>query len=303
MQTKLKSVLVLLVIVLLQFGQTEAAYTCTATTCDCSGISRVPQDLNIANTNITALTLRDSVMRSPLGSFPSLPQLQQLSLISNEMTSIQPSAFANLPNVQNITLSSNNMTSVQPRAFSDLAQLQTISLSYNRISSGIQPAAFSDLPQLQDLVLDNNRITAVQPGTFANLPMLQELDLSSNQIDRVQPNVFKNLTGLRELDLSENRITASSLLASDVCSDLSGITTVELSDNEFQCNCDSLPTGATCSLDIIKQVRCTGAGDLTYPLTLKDGSLMCTSAAADLRGSLYHLPLILLAALLLKHLL
>ncbi|XP_019646411.1 PREDICTED: leucine-rich repeat-containing protein 15-like isoform X2 [Branchiostoma belcheri] len=320
MWAHLSGVLVLLV---LASGQTEAACDCTDTTCNCTGISRVPQDISVP-ANTTVLNLLNSNIGN-FGSFPALAQLQELTLTSNQIDRIQPRAFtpSDHPQLQKVTISNNRINSIQPAAFSELPLLQELSLANNNITS-LQPGTFQNLPELRNLSLSYNKIDRVQPSAIDNVPKLQSLDLSSNQIARIQPNAFPsglvqvdlssnnitaidagafgNVTLLQQLDLSSNQLRASALLSASVCNDLSSIPgTVDLSDNPWGCDCSGVfPDDlSSCSADIISQIQCTSGGS-TSPLTLQGGTVMCSAASV----SAYYTPLLLLSvAAMLKNML
>ena len=109
-------------------------------------------------------------------TFSNLPNLQNLSLYSNQITSIKSDMFNNLINLTNLVLSFNNISVIEDNAFNHLLILQNLYLYGNKITS-IKSDAFSNLTNLNKLSLTNNPISFVSESAFVNLPKLTSLDL------------------------------------------------------------------------------------------------------------------------------
>ncbi|XP_035677357.1 leucine-rich repeat-containing protein 15-like [Branchiostoma floridae] len=207
------------------------------------------------------------------GSFSNLPQLKALILAFNQITSIQPGSFSNLPRLVRLDLPHNQLTCIQPGVFSDLPKLLTLDLSNNQICN-IQPGSFSNLPRLSRLDLTSNQISCLQPGLFTNLPGLRWLLLSMNQIDNIQSGTFVNLPQLECLGLNSNHISniqngiflnlpkLNTLLLDKnqikvlPYNFLMLITTVNLKNNPWQCDCRMVPIRQKMIWAVASQIRC-----------------------------------------------
>ncbi|XP_078598763.1 uncharacterized protein LOC144874468 [Branchiostoma floridae x Branchiostoma japonicum] len=173
----------------------------------------------------------------PPNVFDNLSRLIHLYLHINEISSIPLDAFANLSLLRRLRLESNQITDIQPGTFSNLRRLQDLYLNSNLISN-IESATFSNLHQLQELYLYSNQITAIQSGAFSNLPQLRHLRLENNKLHTISPGLLTGLGNLQELQLQNNQIATLPLVAYDK---LSSITTVNINNNPWQCDCRMVP--------------------------------------------------------------
>jgi hypothetical protein len=107
----------------------------------------------------------------------SLQRLRSLSLVSREITDLQP--LSNLTNLTELFLSGNQISDVNP--LSGLTNLKTLNLSFNRISD-VKPLA--SLNNLTELALSGNQIKDVQ--VFCKMPKLVGLYLLQNPTSQLK---------------------------------------------------------------------------------------------------------------------
>ncbi|XP_078665902.1 uncharacterized protein LOC144908239 [Branchiostoma floridae x Branchiostoma belcheri] len=244
MGTKLRHVLIFLLIILKEPNMPGANYSCDPSHClkepnmldtSCApsscwcrrkGLTSIPPDLppsieslelrsnHITSVNpainryrnLSCLHLHDNKIKMiDPGTFKTLPKLRSLILSYNQITMIQVGTFQNLPNLQKLDLTGNNITIIKAKTFQNLPELRYLKLANNPITT-IQKDSFQKLPTLERLDLNNNKITIIQAGAIQDLPGLKELYVFNNQIRTIQLNTFRNLPLLEKLHLYNNKI-------------------------------------------------------------------------------------------------
>uniref|UniRef100_A0A8C4SJB7 Toll like receptor 8 n=1 Tax=Erpetoichthys calabaricus TaxID=27687 RepID=A0A8C4SJB7_ERPCA len=154
------------------------------------------------------------------------PGLNDLSLDSNSLFSVNNKELLNLPNIANISLRKNcyyrnpcNYSLDLGNIFANLSKLTMLLLSYNNLTK-----VPKDLPgNLEKLDLGSNKIQHIEESVFRHLTKLKYLDLSGNcphcfnapfpcvscpneGFISIHDNAFQNLTQLSVLDLSQNSL-------------------------------------------------------------------------------------------------
>ncbi|KAI8483958.1 hypothetical protein Bbelb_332920 [Branchiostoma belcheri] len=231
--------------------------------------------------NLSRLTRLDlynnqlTILRSDM--FVGLDNLRYLYLHYNNIHSIEAGTFNATPQLQWLYLNNNQLTILRSDIFVGLESLRTLYLSYNNIHS-IEAGTFNGTPQLRELHLQRNNISSIEAGTF-NLPGLETLSVSYNWLTILRSDTFVGLDNLRSLYLDHNNITnfpeSSSLanisnlrmnhnqmetLSSTAYDILASISTVNIDNNPWQCDCRMLPIKQkmTGFRDFEKQIRCAG---------------------------------------------
>jgi Leucine-rich repeat (LRR) protein len=97
--------------------------------------------------------------------------------------------FKDLYKLENITLISLEITSIEKDAFEGLYFLETLDLKYNKISR-LDKNLFKHCISLKHLDLSNNRIKNIHPDTFRSLISLRSLSLFCNRIKFLRKNTF-----------------------------------------------------------------------------------------------------------------
>ncbi|KAG7478043.1 hypothetical protein MATL_G00076210 [Megalops atlanticus] len=178
--------------------------TCTGDSVDCSNLdlTDTPQDLpvqtvylNLSHNKLTAIDA---------AALANLPNLREVRLGYNEMTSI-PSFGAASSKIVFLYLHHNKIRSVDGQQLKDLISLETLDLSNNDISE-IRSQCFPAGLRIKDLYLGSNKISHLESGAFQNLsPTLQVLRLSRNRITQLPVKAFQ-LPKLTQLELNRNRL-------------------------------------------------------------------------------------------------
>ncbi|KAH7947869.1 hypothetical protein HPB52_016419 [Rhipicephalus sanguineus] len=136
-----------------------------------------------------------------------LPQLRNLDLSFNKITSIPAGVFTNSSNLQRLFLSSNKISSIKNGSLENLTSLQTLQLNRNRLST-IPKNLFLNLKSLKQLELEKNRIRSIEGLSFKGLEALESLSLRKNLISHLSDGAFYYLSKIQTLNLDYNNITA-----------------------------------------------------------------------------------------------
>ncbi|XP_060758422.1 toll-like receptor 5 [Neoarius graeffei] len=210
--------------------------------------------------NLAQLFLSENSLQS-VHTFTHLPQLKKLFLDNNKITSLYglPSQARNIttidlrynrlsnaesfytilvefPNIEQIYLGGNHFSwcsvnakySVSPLNNVQILDLQMTGLQ-NLWSQGQCLDMFDHLHQLKTLFLQQNMIYSLPKDIFKGLTSLNTLDLSFNSVIYISNNIFPK--SLRILRLAHNTLGSVDPQA------FSTLTILELSGNQFLCNC------------------------------------------------------------------
>ncbi|XP_066276439.1 insulin-like growth factor-binding protein complex acid labile subunit isoform X1 [Branchiostoma lanceolatum] len=206
---------------------------CHGATVDCShgALTAYPRDQLIPSS--TEIFLLNDNQISGLNRNPLLPNLLELNLEDNSITSISRpgSPFSRRPNLQVLRLGGNVISTVPTSAFDGLRQLVRLYLNRNTITTITAFGSNSFLDSLEMLDLQDNRLTSIGIETFTGVPLLIELNLSSNSISRIEDGSFGRLKKLRVLYLHSNHI---GVLTSATFRGMPALTRLTLSDNKIQ---------------------------------------------------------------------
>lgn len=145
------------------------------------------------------------------GTFPDSCSLEELSLSNNYLTKLPGFMFSSMPNISEVNLSGNRISSIDPYTFRGPTNMLTkINLSHNQIDT-ITRLLFTDLINLEELNLGFNFIEYFHID-LTNLKELTLLQLDNNQITQLDCTIFDlttnkidinvNLNHIREIDLN-----------------------------------------------------------------------------------------------------
>nr|XP_050027709.1 leucine-rich repeats and immunoglobulin-like domains protein 3 [Dermacentor andersoni] len=168
-------------------------------------LSAVP-DLG-SHPHLTELNLAHNAIPQLTSDLKKLPQLKNLDLSFNKITSISGGVFTNSSNLQYLSLSSNKISSIEKGSLDNLTSLQTLQLNRNRLAT-IPKNLFLNLKSLKQLELDKNRIRAIEGLSFKGLEALESLSLRKNLISHLSDGAFYYLGKIQTLNLDLNNITA-----------------------------------------------------------------------------------------------
>ncbi|XP_070703248.1 leucine-rich repeats and immunoglobulin-like domains protein 1 [Pempheris klunzingeri] len=178
--------------------------TCSGDSVDCSGLelTAAPVDLpvrtvslNLGHNKLTAIHVE---------AFDNLPNLRELRLDHNELTSI-PDLGQAASKIVSLYLHHNKIRSIDGRRTRELVSVETLDLSNNDITE-LRGHCFPAGLQIRDLYLSNNKINVLELGVLDHLgSTLQVLRLSRNRISQIPVRAFQ-LPRLTQLELNRNRI-------------------------------------------------------------------------------------------------
>ncbi|XP_048877953.1 extracellular matrix protein 2 [Brienomyrus brachyistius] len=163
------------------------------------GTPSLPPGCTISDTAVTCENAK-------LTSIPplSLPELKELSLEGNAITSIPAEAFNGIPNLERINLGKNKLTSagISPHAFKNLRHLRRLYMDGNLLQQIPE-----DLPSsLEELKINENKLSGIDDDSLDDLSTLITLELEGNLLSEgnVDPTAFQALKQLAYLRLGRN---------------------------------------------------------------------------------------------------
>uniref|UniRef100_A0AAQ5YLM8 Ig-like domain-containing protein n=1 Tax=Amphiprion ocellaris TaxID=80972 RepID=A0AAQ5YLM8_AMPOC len=178
--------------------------TCSGDSVDCSNLelTAAPLDLpvrtvslNLGHNKLTAINVE---------AFANLPNLRELRLDHNELTSI-PDLGQTASKIVSLYLHHNKIRSIDGRRTRELLSVETLDLSNNDITE-LRGQCFPAGLQIRDLYLGNNKISVLEVSALDHLgSTLQVLRLSRNRISQIPVKAFQ-LPRLTQLELNRNRI-------------------------------------------------------------------------------------------------
>ncbi|XP_034023058.1 leucine-rich repeats and immunoglobulin-like domains protein 1 [Thalassophryne amazonica] len=178
--------------------------TCSEGSVDCSNLelTAVPVDLPVRT---VALNLGHNKLSAiDVDVFVNLPNLRELRLNYNELTSI-PDLGQVTSKIVSLYLDHNKIHSIDGRRTRGLVSVETLDLSNNDITE-LRGHHFPAGLQIRDLYLNNNKINVLELGALDHLgSTLQVLRLSRNRISQIPVRAFQ-LPRLTQLELNRNRI-------------------------------------------------------------------------------------------------
>ncbi|XP_068172318.1 leucine-rich repeats and immunoglobulin-like domains protein 1 [Antennarius striatus] len=178
--------------------------TCSGDSVDCSGLelTAAPLDLPVRTVSLNLGSNKLTVIDAEV--FHNLPNLRELRLDHNELTSI-PDLGQAASKIVSLYLHHNTIRSIDGRQTRGLVSVETLDLSNNDITE-LRGQSFPAGLQIRDLYLNNNKINTLELGAFDHLgSTLQVLRLSRNRISQIPVRAFQ-LPRLTQLELNRNRI-------------------------------------------------------------------------------------------------
>ena len=135
--------------------------------------------------------------------FIGLDSLQELTLSSNQIASIEARSFNGLSNLETLWLDSNNLAELRYDMFLRLDKLRRIALNMNNISS-VNGGVFTGLLNLKILDLDDNSIAELRSDSFRGIDTLTQIWLFNNKLSTFESSVFTGLPRPLQLTLGRN---------------------------------------------------------------------------------------------------
>lgn len=188
----------------------------------------------------------------------SLLALNTLVLDNNELTKLASShSFVKMATLRTLSLATNRIDFIHPSAFAGLVQLEDLNLSNNRLFTLLDNQWTFFLPVLRRLNLSGNLIHTLHNSSFGHLSNVCLLDLRSNRLRQIQPGAFGGLENLLRLDLGRNNLASipSSALAAP-----NSLTHLDVSDNGVE----ELPKGSFSNLSSLESLTLTNMKRLQF---------------------------------------
>ncbi|RWW01684.1 hypothetical protein GW17_00035265 [Ensete ventricosum] len=156
-----------------------------------------------------SLEARDAEDWEFITSLTNCSQLEELSLIENDLGGVLPASIANLSTqLKSLTLGRNHISGSFPPGIRSFVNLVTLSLNENHFTGSI-PDFLGEHVNLEALVLHGNRFSGNIPSSLGKLTRLNELVLFDNDLEGSIPASLGNCQNLNFLDLSGNRLSGS----------------------------------------------------------------------------------------------
>lgn len=256
--------------------------------------------------SLKSLNLRKNQLSGPLPSLSKLGSLEEISLDSNNFSSVPSDFLSGMKSLLTFSISDNGNLSpwTIPKTLADSVAIVSFIASRANIMGDI-PDIFDSFPGLQNLRLSYNNITGSLPISFAKseihnlwlnnqligltgridvlefMPGLAQVWLHVNQFTGPIPDL-SNATGLFDLQLRDNQLTGP---IPDSLTALQSLKNVSLQNNMFQGPvprfsssgvqvslgtsngfCNTSPGPCDSLVTILLEV----AGDLGYPIPLAE---------------------------------
>ncbi|XP_067890465.1 SLIT and NTRK-like protein 6 [Heterodontus francisci] len=160
-----------------------------------------------------------------------------LNLQENFVTILYRNGFINFKNALSLHLGKNNLQDLEAGIFTGLSSLKRLHINGNYLEV-LREGTFRGLDNLEFLQADNNLIHVIEPGAFSKLHRLKVLILNDNAIPFLPTNIFR-FVPLTHLDLRGNHL--DSLPYVGLLEHIGRIMELQLEDNLWKCDCDSLP--------------------------------------------------------------
>ncbi|KAM9479581.1 uncharacterized protein ACWYII_006706 [Salvelinus alpinus] len=119
----------------------------------------------------------------PWSLFANMSGMERLSLhLNNKLRELPPDLFCCLPNLQKLSLKSNDIQDLHPDIFSNLANMNTLLLNDNKLRS-LSEDIFKGNPSLASIELKNNQLRTLPGEVFSTAGGLRVVTLSGNPWD------------------------------------------------------------------------------------------------------------------------
>ncbi|KAM9361257.1 leucine-rich repeats and immunoglobulin-like domains protein 1 [Symphorus nematophorus] len=178
--------------------------TCSGDSVDCSNLELAAAPLDLPVGTVSLNLGHNKLTTINAEAFENLPNLRELRLDHNELTSI-PDLGQAASKIVSLYLHHNKIRSIDGRRTRELVSVETLDLSNNDITE-LRGHCFPAGLQIRDLYLSNNKISMLELGALDHLgSTLQVLRLSRNRISQIPVRAFQ-LPRLTQLELNRNRI-------------------------------------------------------------------------------------------------
>lgn len=221
-------------------------------------ITRVDPNTFEDNNRLWKVILNGNALTLPEDSeILNLPSLGWIELENCNISHLPANVFQNVTKIVFIRLSNNRIEYLNLTLFSGLKQLRYLHLEGNQIKE-IHPELFKSNHKLEWLYLNHNPLHESSAHHFLNAPSLILLDISFCNISHTRSSSFSNLHNLISLKLNNNILKSFNMthipknlrvldisgnsiktihITNDTIRYMADIKHMDLTDNEFICDC------------------------------------------------------------------
>lgn len=170
---------------------------------DENGLKEVEPGSLTSMPHLQQLWLNGNRLRSVPHPLP--PSVQRLFMDLNDVQELSEDDFPDSSQLNTLSVMGNNISSLPPGAFRCLSVLRHLDLSGNRITH-LRRNLFLGNPRLQLLQLSKNALDRLESGCFHGLRELHTLSMAyvPTLNPTLEDNPFLDLTNLRKLDLDSS---------------------------------------------------------------------------------------------------
>lgn len=135
--------------------------------------------------------------------FTNASKLIKINLRHNRIKELHEQVFLGIPDVEELLLSSNEISSLVSTVFGNMTKLKILELHNNRIPT-IESNLFANNSMLTNLTLNNNNIRNIADAVFNGLDRLYYFDISHNPVVQDKIHAFPNavITKLQNISLT-----------------------------------------------------------------------------------------------------
>ena len=227
---------------------------------DFSGLSTL-RDLYLQHDPAGKRSGQTGLTELPARVFSGLVGLERLWMDTHSLTAVSGDVLVDLPNLEFLSMHSNNFQEVPANMFAGLSNLGRLSLSNNPIAT-LHDDAFNGLRNLRALGLRSTQLTELPTTVFSDLTSLWHLDLAESRLSRLPGGVLAGLTNLEILELEENQLEE---LPSQLFAGSANLGQVNLSGNELA----ALPDGILAGLSRLETLDLSGNPGAPFEFTLQ----------------------------------
>ncbi|OWF37235.1 Leucine-rich repeat and fibronectin type III domain-containing protein 1-like protein [Mizuhopecten yessoensis] len=163
-----------------------------------------------------------------------MPGLVSLQMAHCEINTIADDTFLSRGSLNYLDLSYNNIPRITDKTFLGLTNLVSLQISGNPHCE-LSEKTFDSISNLQELYIAEMDLERLPSVMFTNLNHLRLLDVHGNKIWKIEFDFGAVFPNLQHLDLSRNLLKGLPKRYNDTFSHL---TTVKMSENPLQCNCE-----------------------------------------------------------------
>ncbi|XP_076547280.1 toll-like receptor 3 [Osmia lignaria lignaria] len=148
------------------------------------------------------LTMKGCIGGIISANFIESPNLRCVSIVNNDIYSLEKGSFDGMPNLAYLNLEKNRIRPNKLFSFGNISYITALSLNDQRTKDTIQPSYYYiddyDIPATDDTILEVNAV----------YPKLRYLNLRNTKISRISNTVFNPFPQLSYLDLSDNQFSS-----------------------------------------------------------------------------------------------